>query len=174
LIDANIDPIDKVKVSNFLEGLEIKFDSSNNIWLNGKDISMEIRTKKISSKVSTISALPKIREKMVKIQREIAEGNDCILEGRDIGTIVFPDADFKFFLVADKKIRAKRRMMDFKNLGESAEISEVLADLEKRDAFDSTRIHSPLKRATDAIKIDTSHITIDKQIDKIVNLINKK
>ena len=170
---AAIHPSDDKKVRDFLKDLEIYFDASNHIWLNGEDVSVEIRTGDISSRVSAVSAIPEVREKMVKIQRQIAGKKDCVLEGRDIGTVVFPDAEYKFFLVADTEIRAKRRLLDLERIGESSTLSELIEDIERRDAVDSSRDHSPLLQAEDAIPIDTSHLTINEQINKIVNLINQ-
>ena len=166
-------PSDDKKVRDFLKDLEIYFDPSNHIWLNGKDVSVEIRTGDISSRVSAVSAIPEVREKMVKIQRQIAGKKDCVLEGRDIGTVVFPNAEYKFFLVADTEIRAKRRLLDLERIGESSTLAELIDDIERRDAIDSSRDHSPLLQAEDAISIDTSHLTINEQINKIVNLINQ-
>ena len=170
---AAIHPSDDEKVRDFLKNLEIYFDASNHIWLNGEDVSVEIRTGDISSRVSVVSAIPEVREKMVKIQRQIAGKKDCVLEGRDIGTVVFPDAEYKFFLVADTEIRAKRRLLDLERIGETSTLAELMDDIERRDAVDSSRNHSPLLRAEDAIPIDTSHLTINEQINKIVNLINQ-
>ena len=170
---AAIHPSDDEKVCGFLKNLEIYFDASNHIWLNGEDVSVEIRTGDISSKVSAVSAIPEVREKMVKIQRQIAGKKDCVLEGRDIGTVVFPDAEYKFFLVADTEIRAKRRLLDLERIGETSTLAELMDDIERRDAVDSSREHSPLLQAEDAIPIDTSHLTINEQINKIVNLINQ-
>ena len=170
---AAIHPSNDKKVRDFLKDLEIYFDVSNHIWLNGEDVSVEIRTGDISSRVSAVSAIPEVREKMVKIQRQIAGKKDCVLEGRDIGTVVFPDAEYKFFLVADTKIRAKRRLLDLERIGETSTLAELIDDIERRDAIDSSRDHSPLLQAEDAIPIDTSHLTINEQINKIVNLINQ-
>ena len=170
---AAIHPSDDEKVRDFLKNLEIYFDASNHIWLNGEDVSVEIRTGDISSRVSAVSAIPEVREKMVKIQRQIAGKKDCVLEGRDIGTIVFPDAEYKFFLVANTEIRAKRRLLDLERIGETSTLAELMDDIERRDAVDSSREHSPLLQAEDAIPIDTSHLTINEQINKIVNLINQ-
>ena len=170
---AAIHPSDDKKVRDFLKGLEIYFDGLNHIWLNGEDVSVEIRTGDISSRVSAVSAIPEVREKMVKIQRQIAGKKDCVLEGRDIGTVVFPDAEYKFFLVADTEIRAKRRLLDLERIGETSTLAELMDDIERRDAVDSSREHSPLLQAEDAIPIDTSHLTINEQINKIVNLINQ-
>ncbi len=170
---AAIHPSNDKKVQDFLKDLEIYFDASNHIWLNGEDVSVEIRTGDISSRVSAVSAIPEVRERMVKIQRQIAGKKDCVLEGRDIGTVVFPDAEYKFFLVADTEIRAKRRLLDLERMGESSTLAELIVDIERRDAIDSSRDHSPLLQAEDAIPIDTSHLTINEQINKIVNLINQ-
>ena len=170
---AAIHPSDDEKVCGFLKNLEIYFDASNHIWLNGEDVSVEIRTGDISSRVSAVSAIPEVREKMVKIQRQIAGKKDCVLEGRDIGTVVFPDAEYKFFLVADTEIRAKRRLLDLERIGETSTLAELMDDIERRDAVESSREHSPLLQAEDAIPIDTSHLTINEQINKIVNLINQ-
>ena len=162
---AAIHPSNDKKVREFLKDLEIYFDASNHIWLNGEDVSVEIRTGDISSRVSAVSAIPGVREKMVKIQKQIAGKKDCVLEGRDIGTVVFPDAEYKFFLMADTKIRAKRRLLDLERIGESSTLSELIDDIERRDAIDSSRDHSPLLQAEDAIPIDTSHLTINEQIN---------
>ena len=164
---------DDEKIRDFLNNMKIFFDASNHIWLNGKDVSVEIRTGDISSRVSAVSAIPGVREKMVKIQRQIGGKKDCVLEGRDIGTVVFPDAEYKFFLVADTEIRAKRRLLDLERIGESSTLAELIDDIERRDAIDSSRDHSPLLQAEDACPIDTSHLTINEQINKIVNLINQ-
>ena len=172
LKNAGISHDDLGAVQGFLSEMEIYFDKNNQIHLNGVNISKEIRTNDISSRVSAVSAIPDVRKKMVMIQRQLAKGNDCILEGRDIGTVVFPNAEFKFFLIADLEIRAKRRLIELVEMGELKSVSELIDDIKRRDEFDSSRDHSPLKKAEDAIPIDTSHITIDEQINKIVNLIN--
>ena len=110
---------------------------------------------------------------MVAIQRAIAEGSDCVLEGRDIGTVVFPNADYKFFLIADLEIRAKRRLVELEKIGEISSLSELKSDIQNRDLLDSSRNISPLVQAEDAITIDTGNLTIDEQIEKIVEIINK-
>ena len=111
---------------------------------------------------------------MVQIQRKMAEVHDCILEGRDIGTVVFPNANYKFFLIADEKARAERRLEDLKAIGEQSSFEEVMMDLINRDHKDSTRANSPLKKSDDAIIIDTSDLGINEVIDKIVNIVNNK
>ena len=106
IIEHDIDLNNPERICEFLEELEINFDSFNDIWANGHNVTDKIRTTEVSSNVSAVSAIPQVREKMVAIQRVIAGGADCVLEGRDIGTVVFPNADYKFFLVADLEIRA--------------------------------------------------------------------
>ncbi|SVA46223.1 uncharacterized protein METZ01_LOCUS99077 [marine metagenome] len=164
---------DEVSIQKFLVQADISFGDENRIFLNGADVSREIRSADISSRVSAVSALPIIREAMVRIQRKIAENTDCVLEGRDIGTIVFPNADFKFFLIADMEVRAKRRLLELEAMGETTTLSKLINDIEKRDRLDSSRDHSPLIQAEDAILIDTSGITIDDQINNIVKIITK-
>ena len=173
IIEHGIDLDDHERICKFLEELEINFDSLNDIWANGHNVTGKIRTTEVSSNVSAVSAIFQVREKMVAIQRVIAEGPDCVLEGRDIGTIVFPNADYKFFLVADLEIRAKRRLVELEKIGEISSLSELKSDIQNRDLLDSSRNISPLVQAEDAITIDTGNLTIDEQIEKIVEIINK-
>ena len=173
IIEHDIDLNNHERICKFLEELEINFDSLNDIWANGHNVTGKIRTTEVSSNVSVVSAIPKVREKMVAIQRVIAEGCDCVLEGRDIGTVVFPNADYKFFLVADLEIRAKRRLVELEKIGEINSLSELISDIQNRDRLDSSRDISPLVQAEDAITIDTGNLTIDEQIEKIVEIINK-
>ena len=110
---------------------------------------------------------------MVEVQRFIAGDNDCVLEGRDIGTVVFPNAEYKFFLVADINVRANRRLAELKDSDKTITLDQIIANIRNRDELDSSRQHSPLQRAKDAILIDTSHITIDQQVEKIVEIVNQ-
>ena len=173
IIEYGIDLDDHERICKFLEELEINFDSLNDIWANGHNVTVKIRNTEVSSNVSAVSAISQVREKMVAIQRAIAEGSDCVLEGRDIGTVVFPNADYKFFLVADLEIRAKRRLVELEKIGEISSLSELKSDIQERDRLDSSREISPLVQAGDAIIINTSKLTIDEQIEKIVEIINK-
>lgn len=166
-------------VEYFLESLKLRFSKSKkrtDLILNDKNVTDLIRNNIISENVSEVSAIKIIREFMVKIQRELASDTDCILEGRDIGTVVFPNADFKFFVTADEKSRASRRLNDLVDSGDKnvSELNSVLEDLKVRDHKDSTRIHSPLKKAEDALVIDTTYLTINEVVEKIVNTVNQK
>jgi len=169
---SGISPDDDASVCQYLSEIELYFDANNKMHLNGVDVSHEIRSGDISSRVSAVSAIPEVREKMVIIQRRIAGEQNCVLEGRDIGTVVFPNAEFKFFLIADIDVRAKRRLIELEKMGETKSISELIEDIRRRDQLDSSRDHSPLIQAEDAIPIDTSQLTINEQIKKIINHIN--
>tara|TARA_B110000116_G_C16742374_1_gene539219 strand:+ start:271 stop:921 length:651 start_codon:yes stop_codon:yes gene_type:complete len=173
-MNAGINLNHKVEVFRILKDIDITFNDLSQICLNGKSVSKQIRTTDISSSVSSVSAIPEVREKMVKIQREIAGKKNCVLEGRDIGTVVFPNARHKFFLVADTEIRAKRRLLEMRDMGEKRSLNDLICDIEMRDRLDRTRNHSPLVKADDAVSIDTSLLTINEQINKIVSIINKQ
>ena len=177
LIENDIKFEDSSELDNYLKQIKLKLSETKSgviLNLDGRNISKEIRSSKVTENVSEVSALKNVRHAMVLIQRKIAKKNDCILEGRDIGTVVFPNADFKFFLIADEKVRAKRRQNDLKKMGEQKSIDNVTRDIIKRDYKDSNRKHSPLIRSENAIIIDTSNLGINKVIDKIVNIVNKK
>ena len=177
LIEHNIEFENSNIIENFLERIDIKFSESSSgilLKLNGRDITREIRSEIVTKNASEVSALKSVRKSMVLIQRKMAEVGDCVLEGRDIGTVVFPNADFKFFLIADEKSRAERRLEDLKAIGEQSSVEKVMSDLMNRDHKDSTRMHSPLKKSEDAIIIDTSDLGINEVIDKIVNIVNHK
>ena len=177
LIENDIKFEDSSELDNYLKQIKLRLSETKSgviINLDGRNISKEIRSSKVTENVSEVSALKNVRDSMVLIQRKMAKKNDCILEGRDIGTVVFPDADFKFFLIADEKVRAKRRQNDLKKMGEQKSIDNVTRDIIKRDYKDSTRKHSPLIKSENAIIIDTSNLGINKVIDKIVNIVNKK
>ena len=155
-----------------IQGMDIHFERTDDnlvVRLNKEDVSTLIRKPEVTSHVSAVSALPQVRNHMVAIQRKIAKNQDCVIEGRDIGTIVFPKADVKFFLVADDIIRARRRQLDLKAIGEERTIDELVEEICRRDRFDSERSHSPLKKADDAVEVDTSQLTIDEQVDFMVN-----
>ena len=162
--------------TEFLDTVNIYFgdsNSGNNIFLNDKSVTNQIRSSTVTEKVSEVSAINVVRDSMVQVQREIADNIDCVLEGRDIGTVVFPNADFKFFLVAGLKIRALRRQKDLNKIGEKKTIDEIKTDIRLRDELDTNRDNSPLFKAKDAIEIDTGLLTIGEQIDKIISIIKQ-
>ena len=136
------------------------------------DVTDKIRTPEVTALVSEVSAIPKVRAVMVKKQQEIAAGNDVIMDGRDIGTVVLPNADAKFFLTATAEERARRRMIEW-GKNNSSEYDKILSDIIKRDHMDSTRSISPLKKASDAEEIDTTDLTIDEVIEIIGGAVDK-
>ena len=142
-------------------------------YLDNEDVSSEIRTPEISKSVTAVCEIKEVRENLVKIQRDLGNKGNVILDGRDIGTVVFPNADLKFFMIADVDIRAQRRFKELNNKGISSLLEEIKADIIRRDKRDSSRSNSPLKAADDAILIDTSELTIDEQVELIVNRIKE-
>jgi len=140
-------------------------------FLNGADVSEEIRQHHVSRAASDFSAHPSVRKKLAGLQREIASEINMVLDGRDIGTYVLPDADFKFFLTADLTERAKRRALELNQKGRDVSVDEIYAELNERDKNDSSRALAPLKRADDAVEIDTTHISAEEAADRIFNII---
>jgi len=169
VLSASIDSDDESAVSDCVETIEIDFDESGLlIFLNGMDVSQTIRGREVTQNVSAVSAYPRVRKRMVAMQREIAGYRDFVVEGRDIGTVVFPNADFKFFIVASIEERAKRRQKDLAGLGIEQTVNDIVKNLKRRDALDSSREVSPLTKSEDAVEVDTTSMTIEQQIDLIV------
>jgi CMP/dCMP kinase len=167
---------DELEVYNALNHINIKFrreDGENILYLNGEPLIDQIRTMEISTMVSPVSAIPEVRVKMVTLQQQMGE-NGAILDGRDIGTVVFPDADFKFYLIADPPVRAKRRYDELIAKGQEVSLQDIQDNLNYRDRIDSTREHSPLRKADDAIEIDNSYLTKEQQIEVIIQHIKSK
>jgi len=176
LLRSNTDLDDYDSVCQVVDELELDIydqGSKTVVRLDGEDVSQAIRSMQVTENVSTVSTVKYVREAMVEIQRNIGKKTNCVVEGRDIGTVVFPDAEFKIFMVADDKIRAERRLKELHEMGENRSLQEVLADLKRRDEKDSTRVHSPLQKADKAIEIDTSMLSIDQQVEKIINLVRE-
>lgn len=144
------------------------------LFMNGKDISREIREGKVSDRVSEVSTIKEVREYLVEQQRETGKNKRVVMEGRDIGSVVFPDADLKIFLVADPDIRAQRRYKELIEKGYQADLEEVKNNLLKRDHIDSTREVSPLIKPEDALVLDNSHMTPDEQIDWTLEIIRER
>lgn len=142
------------------------------VYLNGKNIENEIRTMKISSFVSKIAAIAEVRYQLVKQQQQIGNNTNVVMDGRDIGTVVFPDAQLKLFMTASDKVRAQRRFDELRNRGDEVTYEEVLHNVRERDYIDSHRENSPLFKASDAIEIDNSELTIKEQFEKILSLVN--
>ena len=148
-------------------------NDKNRVILNDVDITREIREPQISMGASFISAIPYVRDKMVELQRKMAESKSVLMDGRDIGTNVFPNADVKIFLTADVEKRAERRYKELLEKGQEVTYSDVLEDMKLRDKNDSTRAYAPLKIASDAIVVDTSDLTIEESLEKVISVITE-
>ena len=160
-----------VRIAN---DIDIKIDNTGNkdiILLNGEDVSKEIRTKEVTAIVSQVSSIIPVREKMVEVQRNLAKGKNVIVEGRDIGTVVFPNADIKIYLDASEEIRAKRRYEENKQNGIDTTYEEVLENVKMRDYNDMHKKVGALKKADDAVVIDSTELSIEEVVDKIKELI---
>jgi len=168
--------IDLSKLLQNLNEISLEFRENSGkleIYLNGENVSKEIRTTEVSDNVSFIAKQPEVRERLVVLQRDIAEKQGVIMDGRDIGTVVLPNADYKFFLTASADERARRRFLELQSLGIETTIEEVKQNLIERDRIDSGREISPLKQAEDAILIDNTNLNKEETIDLILSYIKK-
>lgn len=170
-LQNNIDINNEEEVINIAKDCEIDF-KDNNIYLNGEILKDEIRTMEVSKNVSNVAKIKEVRHLMVDIQRNIGKINSVILDGRDIGSYVFPNADYKFFLVATPEERGKRRYKELINKGYNVNLDEIITDIVKRDEIDSNREFAPLVKANDAIEIDTTGKTINKVVESVLSKIN--
>lgn len=161
------------KEYSFLENIKISYVNGV-IYLNGENVSEEIRSEEVTNNVSLVSSIKYVRVKMVDLQRKAAEGINVVMDGRDIGTVVLPKANLKVFLTANVEERAKRRLEENKRKNINKNIEDVIEEIKIRDQKDSTREESPLKKAEDAIKLDTTYLTIEEVVDKILLMIDKK
>ena len=177
IIENAIDIYNEFSLGEFIINFKLELKITNGIadyLINGNSIAENIRTTTVSKKVSEISAIPAIRKYMVGLQRSFAKNNNCVVEGRDIGTVVFPEAEIKFFIIASVDIRAKRRQLELQSIGEKITLKEIRRDIKARDKYDSERSHSPLKKASNAIEIDTTDTTIDEQVNHMIRNVNLK
>ena len=168
--------IDLPKLLQNLNEISLEFRENSGkleIYLNGENVSKEIRTTEVSDNVSFIAKQPEVRERLVVLQRNIAEKQGVIMDGRDIGTVVLPNADYKFFLTASADERARRRFLELQSLGIEITIEEVKQNLIERDRIDSEREISPLKQAEDAILIDNTNLNKEETIELILSYIKK-
>jgi cytidylate kinase len=143
------------------------------IYLDGKNIENEIRGIEIANWVSEVAKQPEVRTYLVNLQRKMGEQKGIVMDGRDIGTTVFPNAELKIFMTASEQVRAERRYKELKAKGDNASFEEVLANIQHRDHMDTTRKESPLRKADDAVVIDNTHLTIEEQVQKILSLMEK-
>lgn len=174
---------DKKKITEGLRDIKITFEwdkttEKNTTFLNGENVEDEIRQLEVSQNVSPVSTIAEVRTEMVKQQRENGKNKGIVMDGRDIGTVVFPDAELKIFMTASPEIRAQRRYLELKEKGEEVAFDEILNNVEERDSIDSTRETSPLKKAGDALVLDNSFLSREEQLqwslEKAKKIIEKK
>jgi cytidylate kinase len=160
------------EVEKALENIHIEFrrnpnDGRNETFLNGLNVEDEIRKLYIANQVSEVSAIAAVRHAMVAQQRRMGRKKGVVMDGRDIGTVVFPDAELKIFMTADPLIRANRRQIELSERGDLVDIEDIIENIKKRDLIDTTRKESPLRKAEDAVEVDTSFMTLDEQVDMV-------
>ena len=171
--------LENFKVDEFLQNLHkinlnFKFNSQlgfAEMYLNNVNVENEIRTMEVSNLVSKVSTIPEVRHQLVKQQHQIAEGKGVVMDGRDIGTVVFPDAELKLFITASSEVRAQRRFEELQSKGDPVKFKDVLKNVKERDFIDSNRKSSPLIKAEDAIEIDNSNLSKEAQFEKIMQLV---
>ncbi|MDE5629290.1 MAG: (d)CMP kinase [Muribaculaceae bacterium] len=177
MIDSEGQP-DADAIATALPEIKIDFvpqaDGTQHTTLNGKDVETEIRRLRVSNAVSPVAAIPQVRKALVAMQQELGRTRGIVMDGRDIGTVVFPDAELKIFVDASAETRAMRRFKELIEKGSQVNYEEVLANVVHRDKIDSTRAESPLRRADDAIALDNSQMTLDEQDAWLLQRFNEK
>lgn len=178
-LELGIDPTDEAAVARMCEEgkvlVDVKYhDGKQQTLLNGTDVSSRIRTQEVGSAASAVSRYVPVRSMLVKRQQEMAAAQPMLLDGRDIGTVVLPDATVKIFLTASAEERARRRLLQLQEKGEQATFEEVLAEVNARDLQDTTRDLTPLRQADDAILVDSSAYTFDQTVQAILDLVEEK
>jgi cytidylate kinase len=181
VLRSGISPDDRENVARLLDSTRVSFRQTGKkllVLLDGEDVTEQIRGMDVTRAVSSVSSLREVRRAMVREQRAMGRDGGIVLEGRDIGTVVFPDADCKFFIIAGIEARAERRLKELHEQGVDADLDALKKEIAERDRLDSTRSESPLRKADDAIEIDTSSLTIEQQVEvverKILETLERK
>ncbi len=174
MIQENINIQEEEKIVEMLDKINIEMYPDGNVFLNGEEVTHRIRENDVNRFVSPVSVLPMVRNKLLEVQRRIAKGKDVIMEGRDIGTVVFPNADVKIYLDATAEERARRRVAQNQEKGIQSSYDEVLQGIKERDRRDSTREIAPLKRAEDAIYVDSTNLSIEQVVEKMIKIIEER
>ena len=172
-----VDPADPAQVVPLLEGLEIHMgyeDGVQKMYLEGEDVSGAIRRHKVSGAASQVSAIPEVRAFLLEFQRKLARESSVVMDGRDIGTVVLPDADVKIFLTAAPEARARRRLLELEQRGEAADFDTILRDIKERDYQDEHRPIAPLKQAADAALLDTTDLDLGQSMSRLLALVKEK
>ena len=174
VVREKIKPWEEGKLREMLGRTEVRLEEGDGglrVLLDGEDVTDLVRSPEVTRAVSWVCALPFVREAMVQLQRRMAAGGGVVMEGRDIGTVVAPDAEVKVFLDADVRERARRRWRELREKGMDVSLEDVERELEERDRKDSAREHSPLRRAPDAILVDTTNLSVEEQVERIVRMV---
>jgi cytidylate kinase len=178
VLQAGVSPSNKDDVEFIAMNVNIKIEHDKEfllkVMLNEIDVSKEIRKNDISNNVSVVCMYPLVRKRMVELQREMGKKGGVVLDGRDIGTVVYPNADVKIYMIANIESRAKRRFLELEKSGEIIDLKDLIKDILERDRIDSTRDESPLKKADDAIELDTSNMSITEQVNSVLKIIETK
>jgi cytidylate kinase len=172
--EAGVDLADEAAVLPVAAAARLRFDDDGRLWAGDRDVSGLIRSLEMGAAASVVSALPGVRRLLVERQRELGSGADIVMEGRDIGTNVFPDAEVKVFLTARPEVRAARRAAELRAKGDDVDEDEVLAALIERDRRDSEREVAPLRRADDAVEVDTTGLSLDEVVDAVVAVVGER
>ena len=177
LIEQKISFDDVDKIVELMKQIKMEFkiiEESQHLFIEGEDVSEKIRSVEVTENVSEVAAIPEVRKHLVSLQQRMAEASSVVMDGRDIGTVVLPNAPYKFFFTASPHVRALRRYKENMSKGlTSQSLTEIEAAIIERDRYDSTREHSPLRKADDAILVDTSDLTIDETVEKIIQNVEK-
>ena len=174
VVREGIKPWEEGRLREMLGRTEVRLEEGDGglrVLLDGEDVTDLVRSPEVTRAVSWVCALPFVREAMVQLQRRMAAGGGVVMEGRDIGTVVVPDAEVKVFLDADVRERARRRWRELREKGMDVSLEDVERELEERDRKDSAREHSPLRRAPDAILVDTTNLSVEEQVERIVRMV---
>lgn len=171
--------IDEQALITHLSDIKIEFQQDpttqkNLTFLNGENVEADIRTMEVSKMVSPISEIPAVRDYCVALQQQMGEKGGIVMDGRDIGTTVFPNADIKIFITASPEVRARRRFLEYQQQGKDISLDEVLKNVNERDYIDSHRAYSPLRKADDAIEVDNSNMNLEETVNKVMEIINSK
>ena len=178
VLRVGADPADEAEVVPLVEGLEVSMayggDGEQRMYLAGEDVSGAIREHRVSGAASKVSAIPAVRAFLLDFQRKQAREHDVVMDGRDIGTVVLPEADVKIFLTAAPEARAKRRLLELEQRGQSADFETILRDIRDRDWQDEHRPVAPLKRAEDAVLLDTTNLNLEQSLEALLVLVKEK
>lgn len=172
------DPANGQEVIPLLDGMDIRMayeaDGLQHMYLNGEDVTDAIRVHEVSQLASLVAAIPEVRAFLLDYQRKLARENSVVMDGRDIGTVVLPDAQVKIFLTASSAIRAKRRLLELEQRGQKADYETILRDIEQRDEQDRNRPIAPLRQAEDAVLLDTSELDLDGSLEAMLNIVKER